>query len=167
MRNSKILVVVLSVVMFAFSASNISAQKKGECCSKQKMEQKKDCSKIIPDLTDDQQVKIEKLRVDHMAAVAPLKEKLKVNREAHRNLMSADKIDQKAIDANIDEHAKIKADMMKLQSKHMATVKGLLNDVQKKAFDAHHAKNGMGCAKVADCSKGKQKGMQRACCDKK
>ena len=154
MKNSKKLVLVMSALLFAFASFNVSAQK-GQCCSKQQMTQKENCSKVIPNLSEDQKVKIDKLRTYHLDAVKPLREKMKANREMHRKLMSADKQDQVAINANIDEHAKLQAEIMKLRTKHIASVKSLLTDEQKVAYDAHHAKN-----KNADCCMGGKKGMK-------
>jgi len=154
MKNSKTLVLVMSVLFFAFASFNASAQR-GQCCAKQQMVQKNDCSKVIPNLSEDQKAKIDKLRTDHLDAVKPLREKMKANREMRRKLMSADKQDQVAINANIDEHAKLQAQIMKLKTKHISSVRSLLTDEQKVAYDAHHAKN-----RKADCCMGAKKGMK-------
>jgi len=88
----------------------------------------------IPNLTPDQAIKIEKLKVEHQKALVLLQADLKTKRLELRQLM-LEKADQKKLEAKIDELAKVGADIQKKCLAHRSEVGRLLTDEQKKALD--------------------------------
>lgn len=88
----------------------------------------------IPNLTADQSAKIAKLKVDHQKALIQLQAALQTKRLELRQLM-LEKVDQKKLEAKIDEIAKAGADIQKSCLAHKTAVKGLLTDEQKKALE--------------------------------
>lgn len=96
----------------------------------------------IPNLTPEQALKIEKLKVEHQKALILLQADVKTKRLELRQLM-LEKADQKKLEAKIDELAKVSADIQKKCLAHRSDVGRLLTDEQKKAFD--QMCGGMGC----------------------
>lgn len=96
-----------------------------------------DCTANIPDLTEDQEVKITKLRNEHFRK-ADLKRAEIGEKQARMNtLRLAENQDAKAIDKNIDELSTLRAGLMKEREAHRREVKALLTDDQKVWFDAN------------------------------
>lgn len=145
----KTLTLLLVVAMLSIN-TNIFAQK-GQ---NMQMGNKAMCN--IPNLTQDQQTKIETLKTAHMQEMIGFKTQL-AEKKAHENtLMTAKTVDLKAVNKVIDEISNIKAKMQKSNAKHHNDVRNLLTDEQKVFFDNHyiHMKgNGMG--------HGMRKGMMR------
>lgn len=90
---------------------------------------------MIPELSDTQKEEIQNLRTSHLKEMQNFRNQVGENRAAYRTLMSADKADQKAIDANIDAYTKLRNQMMKKQSAHQQAIRNLLTDDQKVIFD--------------------------------
>ncbi len=100
----------------------------------------------IPDLTEEQQTKIDALRVEHLKAVQPLKNQLNEYQAAYRTLLTADNVDTKAVDKLIDDKTAVMNKLMKLNAAHRADVRALLTDEQKIYFDRMGAGHGKGMA---------------------
>jgi Spy/CpxP family protein refolding chaperone len=97
------------------------------------------------ELTDEQKSKIEALQTPHMKKMIAFRNQLGEKQAQKRTLMSADKPDQKKINALVDEVSKIRADQEKERINHGLTIKGFLTDDQKVKFDMmqqHNAKKG-------------------------
>ncbi|KAB2871552.1 MAG: Spy/CpxP family protein refolding chaperone [Bacteroidales bacterium] len=97
-----------------------------------------DCK--IPNLTDEQQQKINDLRVKHINDVTPLKNELGEKRARMRTLQSAEKPDLNAINKLIDEMAAVRAQIQKKAAAHKVEVASLLTDEQKVYFNAHQGR---------------------------
>jgi len=98
--------------------------------------------KAIPNLSDEQKGKLEKLHAEHqklMAAVKADMEKLHVEMQG----LMKDPIDLKKVEAKIDEAAKMKAAMMKKCLAHRLEVHALLSAEQKTKLGEMGC--GMGC----------------------
>ena len=94
----------------------------------------------IPNLTQEQQTKIEKLKTAHMQEMINYKTQL-AEKKAHKNtLMVAKEIDLKAVNKVVDEMSAIKAKMQKSNAKHHKNVRSLLTDEQKVFFDQRYIK---------------------------
>lgn len=91
--------------------------------------------RMIPDLTGDQQSQIQGLRTAQLKEMQGFRNQIGENRARYRTLMSADKSDQKTIEANIDEFTNLRNQMMKKQSAHQQAIRSLLTDEQKVLFD--------------------------------
>ncbi len=99
---------------------------------------KADCR--IPNLTDEQQQKINDLRVKHIKDVTPLKNELGEKKARMRTLQSAEKPDLNAINKLIDEMAAVRAQIQKKAAAHRVEVASLLTDEQKVYFNAHQGR---------------------------
>ncbi len=98
----------------------------------------------IPDLTADQQAKIDKLKTAHMKEIQSLRNELS-EKEAHlQTLRTADKADMVSINQTIDEISVIKTTMAKSREQHFQDVRGLLTDDQKVVFDSRGQGKGFG-----------------------
>lgn len=95
----------------------------------------------IPNLTDEQKAKIKDLRLATYKETKVFKNQLGELNARKRTLESADKADFKAIDANIDEIARVKASIMKARAHFKQQVRALLTDEQRLAFDMHSEKH--------------------------
>lgn len=97
----------------------------------------------IPNLTEEQQTKIKEIRVAHLKEVQTLQNQMGELKAKQKTLSTAEKPDQKAIDANIDEITKVQNQMMKKASSMHQKVRALLTDEQKIWFDNHAGRKGM------------------------
>ena len=92
----------------------------------------------IPNLTEEQETKIEKLRTAHMQEMLSQKTQLEEKKAHKKSLMVAKEIDLKAINKTIDEMSAIRVNMQKMKAKHHKAVRSLLTDEQKVFFDNHY-----------------------------
>ncbi|MBU4267327.1 MAG: periplasmic heavy metal sensor [Acidobacteria bacterium] len=120
--------------------------------------------KHIPNLSDEQKGKLEKLHAEHQKMMAAVKADMEKQALEMKALMK-DPVDIKKIEAKIDEMAKMKAGMQKKCLAQRLAVKALLTDEQKAKFDAMgcgmmHGHGGMmgGCRMKAKDGKGSMKG---------
>lgn len=86
------------------------------------------------DLTDEQQAKVKELRDAHQAAVAPLHEAMKANREKLDAATVNGAFDEATVTAIANEHGAIASQMLVAREKMRSQVFGLLNDEQKAKF---------------------------------
>lgn len=135
------------VVAAIMIAPALMAQNKGECKMK----------KQLPELTQEQEAKIDDLRTAHMKIMMPMKNQMQVLRAELNVLRSAEKVDMDAINKKIEEIGALKIKMMKEKESHLQDVRKLLTEKQRLIFDQHHAKmKGMCCG-----GKGMGKGMHQ------
>ncbi len=98
--------------------------------------------KNIPNLSDEQKAKLEKLHAEHQKLMAAAKadmEKLHAEMQA----LMKDPVDLKKVETKIDEAAKMKAAMMKKSLAHRLEVRALLTAEQKAKLGEMGC--GMGC----------------------
>jgi len=98
----------------------------------------------IPDLTQEQQDKIEAMRTTHQKTMLVNRNQLNVKKAQLEQLMTADKPDAAAINKMIDEMSVIKTEMQKKKAEHRLAVRSLLTDAQRVAFDSQRNR-GKGC----------------------
>lgn len=91
----------------------------------------------IPNLSDEQETKLDELRVKHLKEVQGFKSKLDILGAELRALEIAEKADMKSIHAKIDEMGALRIKMQKMNAQHRQEVRSLLTDEQKVFFDAH------------------------------
>lgn len=119
------------VFLFPLQASG-KCQKAGHCSIT-------DC---IPNLTDNQKTKIQKLHLEFQKKMITMKAEQK-KQELDLKALIMESASQKKIDGKIDEIYKIRAQMHKECYANCKTIVSLLNDEQKKNFDLKHC--GPGC----------------------
>lgn len=90
----------------------------------------------IPDLTDEQEQKIDDLRTAHMKEMNSYRSDLTIKRAELQKLQTADNADINKINSKIDEIGKIKTEMSKSRAAHLQKVRGLLTDEQRVLFDS-------------------------------
>jgi len=116
--------------LFAQNGRNYSKQGEGY------NQQNKACYRI-PDLTEDQQAKIEALRLDHLKEMTALRNQTNELRAKKQTLMTTDNTDMKEINSVIDQMTELQNKKMKVSAKHQQDVRNLLTDDQKVYFDSH------------------------------
>jgi Spy/CpxP family protein refolding chaperone len=100
----------------------------------------------IPDLTEDQQVKIEALRVNHLKERTALRNQTNELRAKKQTLMTSDNADMKEINSVIDQMTELQNKKLKESAQHRQNVRNLLTDDQKVYFDSRPGRghrNGM------------------------
>ena len=101
----------------------------------------------IPNLTDEQETKINDLRTAHIKEVTPLRNQLNEKMARLQTLESTEKPDMNEINKTIDEISQIKATLMKKGAAHRNDVASQLTDDQKVFFNSgrgHRGGKGMG-----------------------
>ncbi len=143
MRNLKLRVkeVLLIAAMISFT-SNIFAQGYGRGYGRMNGAGTGYYCSNIPNLTQEQQTKLETLRAEHWKNVQNDRNLL-AEKAAHlRTLRTAEKTDMKAIDKTIDEMSVIRTKMQKSREKHIQDVRKILTDEQKVYFDNFRGRRG-------------------------
>jgi Spy/CpxP family protein refolding chaperone len=102
--------------------------KPGQPCEKGSM--------CLPDLSPEQQTKLEDLKMQHIKDVTPLKNQLKEKQARINTLMDAEKPDMAAINAAIDDFTAITNQLVKKKAEMQLAVRNILTDKQKIMFDA-------------------------------
>jgi len=103
----------------------------------------------IPDLTADQQSKIEQFRTAHMRSMMALRNQIGEKQAHLQTLRTADNADLNAINKTIDEMSTLRTSMMKMRELHIQNIRSILTDDQRVFFDnmkrgPGHGGRGMG-----------------------
>lgn len=98
----------------------------------------------IPNLTTDQQTKIEKQRTAQWKEMQNYRNQLAEKRTRLQTLRSADNADMNAINKTIDEMSAIQTSMRKNREQHLQDVRNLLTDDQRVYFDNSNRGRGNG-----------------------
>jgi Spy/CpxP family protein refolding chaperone len=140
-------IAVLAMAIMLMSGTSLFAQN-GRNYSKQGNfynEGNNICNRI-PDLTEDQQVKIEALRVNHLKERTALRNQTNELRAKKQTLMTSDNADMKEINSVIDQMTELQNKKLKESAQHRQNVRNLLTDDQKVYFDSRPGRghrNGM------------------------
>ena len=100
----------------------------------------------VPDLTEEQKLAIEKIRLEQKKEALTSIAELDAKRVKLTTLIASDNPDKAAIDKLIDEMAAIKANMQKKHAANMIQIRKLLTEEQKVYFDNHTLSKGFGMA---------------------
>ena len=150
MKTMKIKMITVFALALLFSLNaNIMAQQQGYGQGNRKdgnfNQQKGFFCKNIPNLTEDQQTKIEKLRTAHMKDVLDHRNQMGEKRAKLQTLQTADNVNMDEINILIEEMGKIRIEKQKKAAAHRQSVRNLLTDEQKVYFDSRMGrKGGMG-----------------------
>jgi Spy/CpxP family protein refolding chaperone len=98
----------------------------------------------IPNLTTDQQTKIEKQRTTQWKEMQNYRNQLNEKRARLQTLRSVDNADMSTINKTIDEIGVIQTSMQKKREQHFQDVRNLLTDDQRVYFDNFHSGRGNG-----------------------
>jgi len=132
MKHSFLLVTVLIIFPGLITPAEIQAQQKNESTYPP-------CGKFgkIPNLTEEQQDKISKIRTTHLKVSNELRNKLKEKRAHLQTLTRTDNVNQKEVDATIDDITSLQNQLMKNVTKMRLEIRALLTDEQKVYFDSY------------------------------
>ncbi len=95
---------------------------------------------ILPNLTDEQNAKIETMKIEHLKVRNQHQAEMAELRASKRKLMIAEKPDQKAIDAVLEKMGAKQTEMHKAAAAHKLAIRNLLTDEQKVVFDSRPPK---------------------------
>ena len=98
----------------------------------------------IPNLTTEQQTKIDKFRTAHLKEMQGNRNVIGEKKAHLQTLRCADKADMTAINKTIDEMAVIKVTMAKQHEQHLQDVRNILDTDQKIYFDNFRNSRGKG-----------------------
>lgn len=133
MKIQKFSITMLALALLMFIGSDMFAQR-GNRHSNIDREPGTHCVNI-PDLTPEQETKIEALRVDHLKKRTEYRNQMNELRAKKQTLMTTDKADLNAINSIIDQMTNLQNKMMKEKAKHNQDIRSLLTDAQKVYFD--------------------------------
>ena len=105
------------------------------CCGMGSRQQGMKWGKGIPDLTDEQKTQLEKLQVEHLKSMQPLKNELAEKQAQLHTLTTAADVSMSRINSLIEEIGKLKTEIMKVREKHHQDVRKMLNEKQRLFFD--------------------------------
>lgn len=95
---------------------------------------------MLPDISEEQQAGIEKLRTEHMKQMTTLKAEARILKAELEQLAIADEADMKKINSKIDELTIVKGNMNKAKHLHRQNVRKLLTEEQRAVFDSKAGK---------------------------
>lgn len=96
------------------------------------------------DLTEDQKVKMNNLRLTHIKEMQVLRNQIGEKKARLRTLETADTPDMNAINGTIEDMGKLKTEMMKKRAAHKQEVRKLLTEEQRIIFDTSYKYNKKG-----------------------
>ena len=100
------------------------------------------CQRMIPDLTEEQENKIQKLRTAHMNEMTDFRNQLNEKRARLRTLQTSDNPSMNNINKVIEEMGDIRTEMHKERVSHLQKVRSELTDEQKTYFDNRMMRQG-------------------------
>lgn len=103
-------------------------------------ENRPDHFNMIPDLTEEQQAKIEELRIQHIKEAVTLRNQMNELQARQRTLLTENFDNEKEIVANIESVSDLKEKMMKQRYQHRKAIRNILTEEQKTFFDLHYGK---------------------------
>ena len=130
-----VLSIMLAIIFMSFN-NNTVAQKKGNGQGPGWNQQNKQMHCNIPNLTEEQQKKMMKMRVSNMHDMLQFRNTMAEKRAHLNTLRTADKVDMNAINKLIDEIGALKIQMMKKKEAHRQEVRKILTDDQRVFFDS-------------------------------
>ncbi len=159
---------ILFLSIIGMNMNAVAQHGKANCKKQQsfQMQQHQDC--MIPDLTEDQKQKMEKLRIKFHKETLQIKNELNEKSARLKTLMSAEKVNMDDINKTVEETGAIKTRLMKAKVAHKQEVRKLLNEKQRLMFDSkmmgqHHGMGNMnkGCHQKGHMNK------KGKCCPKR
>ncbi|RLD84261.1 MAG: hypothetical protein DRJ10_01645 [Bacteroidetes bacterium] len=143
-RKLNVLIVGIAAVIMSFSYQ-VNAQKNGRGQGQgwnQQNNQTWNCN--IPNLTEIQQTKIEKMRTANMKEMIQSRNFMAEKGANLNTLRTADKVDMNAINKAIDEMGANRTKMMKKREAHRQAIREILTDDQKVYFDSRRGRGSRG-----------------------
>lgn len=136
---------VIATIALAIASLNVNAQRgirENRPFEGNQPQFEKGMQHRIPNLTPDQETKLNDLRTKHLKEITPLRNELQEKRARLNTLQSSEKPDLAAINKLIDEMGTLKTNLMKKQAAHRNEVSQILTDEQRVHFNARQGKKG-------------------------
>lgn len=133
-RIKKVTVLAIAVLMFA--GSNLYAQRGRNYSTRGYGYGQGQICMMLPDLTEEQQSKIETYRLSHLKEMNTHSNQMNELRAKRQTLITSDNSDMKEINAIIDQMTGVHNKMLKTSAKHRQDVRSQLTDEQKVYFDS-------------------------------
>jgi len=127
MKNNLKITTLLLIAGLLFSLSPLFGQEKPENPAPAPM-----MAPPIPQLTEEQRVKIQELRLKHMKEILPLETDLQIKRLELENLWTADKLDAKAIIAKVKEINELQNKLELTRVNHRLEIAQILTPEQRR-----------------------------------
>jgi Spy/CpxP family protein refolding chaperone len=131
MKTTKLILSFL-LLLSLFAAPLVAQPNKNEGMDEH---HKKGIGMGIPGLSEEQGKKIDALRISFQKEMLSLKNQMSELKAHQKTLSTADKVDMKAIYANIDAITQVQNQMMKKGADHRQQVRSILTDEQRLRFD--------------------------------
>jgi Spy/CpxP family protein refolding chaperone len=96
------------------------------------------------DLTEDQEQKIDDLRLEHQKEMIPLRTELDELRASYRLMVVDEQVSESEIEKNLKKQNDVLLKRRMEQVRHIREVRSLLTDEQKTRFDTHFLKKERG-----------------------
>jgi Spy/CpxP family protein refolding chaperone len=158
-------VTVLAIALLMFAGTNLYAQRGRNYSNQGKGFGQNQSCMMLPDLTEEQQNKIEALRIAHLKEMTAFRNQMNELRAKKQTLQTTDNADLKEINSVIDKMTEVHNKMMKTSAQHRQEVRSQLTDEQKVYFDSRPMRghrNGRGSGRGAGngrgCSQGNGQG---------
>ena len=132
-------------------------------CEKGKANRGDNSCKNIPDLTDEQETKIKKLRTAHMKEMQNYDNKIAEKHARLQTLRTAEKVDMKLVNKTVDEIGAIRTNKQKNKEQHNQKVRSLLTADQKIYFDNSKSNSRNGRMNANKNRKGNRNGKGKCC----
>ncbi len=127
-------VTFLAGLIFLASVTLVQAQKGQRFNNEKPQRYQVECA--IPDLTEEQETKIESLRTEHWNKMKNYRADLMILKAEMQKLQVSDNPDGEAIDNKIEAMGKIRTEMQKASNHHRLDVRKLLTEEQKAWYDS-------------------------------
>ena len=136
----KVSLFLVSFLMFSLIASvSVAQQRNGEGPGSGQNDQ---C--MIPDLTEEQEAKIQVFKTDFMQEAFTIKNQIQLKKSELNILQTAEKVDMNKVNAKIKEIGDLTTKIHLNKAEMHNNVRNLLNEEQKLAFDMHHSRHEKG-----------------------
>ncbi len=146
----KRLIISTMLIVFFLATSSWAQQPKQEmgkmgprieredrpCCGMGPNQQGMKGGMDIPDLTDEQKAQLEKLQIEYMKSMQPLRNELAEKQAQLHTQSTAPEINMSRLNGLIEEIGKLRTEIMKEKQKHHQAVRKILNEKQRLIFDS-------------------------------
>ncbi|MBU8893459.1 MAG: Spy/CpxP family protein refolding chaperone [Bacteroidales bacterium] len=148
---------VLAIAVIMFAGSNLYAQRGRNYSNQGKgLGQNQSCM-MLPDLTEEQQGKIEALRLDHLKEMNTFRNQINELQAKKQTLQTSDNANLNEINNVIDQLTGLHNKMMKTSAQHRQDVRNFLTKEQKVYLDSRPMRgnrNGRGAGRGAGYGRG-------------
>lgn len=134
MKTSKSIIAVMLIVLLC--GANIYAEEIVDSLQQKPQGRQPKKGMVLPDLTEEQQSEMKRLRTEHLKSQLPMKNQLRELQAELQTLSTAENVNMNAIEQTIEEMGSLRVQMAKAQATHRQTIRSLLTEEQRVVFDS-------------------------------